>query len=71
MQFDRVYSFLMPKLEQELPNHLTYHNAAHTKEVIRTVQDLAAREGIAQRQQPRSDRDDQRVGEARPFQIDR
>jgi len=51
MQFDRVYSFMMQKLEQELPNHLTYHNAAHTKEVIRTVQDLGAREGISAHEQ--------------------
>jgi uncharacterized protein len=46
MQFDRVYSFLMQKLEQELPAHLTYHNVEHTKEVVRMVQWLGKEEGI-------------------------
>jgi uncharacterized membrane-anchored protein YitT (DUF2179 family)/predicted metal-dependent HD superfamily phosphohydrolase len=46
MQFDRAYSFLMQKLEQELPPHLTYHNATHTKDVLQTAQQLAAHEGI-------------------------
>jgi uncharacterized membrane-anchored protein YitT (DUF2179 family)/predicted metal-dependent HD superfamily phosphohydrolase len=47
MQFDRAYSFLMQKLEQDLPAHLVYHNAAHTKEVVQMAQLLGAREGIA------------------------
>ncbi|HUQ97018.1 MAG TPA: YitT family protein [Chitinophagaceae bacterium] len=47
MQFDSVYGFLMSKLEQELPRHLTYHNAAHTKEVVDVVQQLAASEGVS------------------------
>ena len=34
MQYQKVYDFLMPRLENELPAYLTYHNAAHTKNVI-------------------------------------
>jgi uncharacterized membrane-anchored protein YitT (DUF2179 family) len=46
MQFERIYSFLILKLEQDLDAALTYHNATHTKEVLQTVQDLARKEGI-------------------------
>jgi len=34
MQYQQVYQFLMPKLENELPEYLSYHNAEHTKSVI-------------------------------------
>jgi uncharacterized membrane-anchored protein YitT (DUF2179 family)/HD superfamily phosphodiesterase len=47
MQFERAYSFLMEKLEQELPDRYTYHNAAHTKEVVQMAQLLAAEERVA------------------------
>src|SRR5215218_263682 len=47
MQFERVYSFLLHKLEQELPAHLHYHNAAHTKEVVHAAQVLAKKEGVS------------------------
>ena len=47
MQYEQVYSFLMNKLENELPAWLTYHNAEHTKNVIAASQHMATAEGIA------------------------
>src|SRR5689334_1090488 len=44
MQYEEVYSFLVPKLEKELPAYLTYHNAAHTKAVIAAAEQLAITE---------------------------
>ncbi len=46
MQYQKVYDFLMPRLENELPAYLTYHNAAHTKNVIAAAEHLARSEGI-------------------------
>lgn len=50
MQFDKAYSFLIHKLESELPKHLTYHNVDHTKEVLQNAQHLAALENISERE---------------------
>lgn len=44
MQYEKAYDYLMPKLEKNLPAHLTYHNANHTKEVIRVAEHLARTE---------------------------
>ena len=46
MQFDQVYSFLMAKLETELPSSLVYHTADHTKYVIAAAEQLASTENI-------------------------
>jgi uncharacterized membrane-anchored protein YitT (DUF2179 family)/predicted metal-dependent HD superfamily phosphohydrolase len=46
MQFDQAQSFLIEKLENELPPGITYHTARHTKSVIQTAQQLAERENI-------------------------
>jgi len=46
MQYDKAYSFLIPKLEKELPSWVTYHNADHTKNVITSAEYLATKEGI-------------------------
>lgn len=46
MQYDRVYSFLINKLEKELPSWLTYHNAEHTKNVIAASKHMASAENI-------------------------
>lgn len=46
MQFEKAYDFLIPKLEKELPKHLSYHNAGHTKDVIEAVQYLCREENI-------------------------
>ncbi len=46
MQYEQVYSFLINKLEKELPAWLTYHNAEHTKNVIAASEQMATAEGI-------------------------
>jgi len=46
MQFEEAYSFLMQKLEDELPPGITYHTARHTKSVIQIAQYLAGKENI-------------------------
>jgi len=48
MQFEKVYSFLIMKLEEELPKNLTYHNVEHTKEVVETARQLAEAENISE-----------------------
>ncbi len=34
MEYDKLYSFVISKLENELPKHVLYHNVLHTKSVI-------------------------------------
>ena len=46
MQFESAHSFLIEKLENELPAGITYHNARHTKSVIQTAQHLAEKENV-------------------------
>ncbi len=46
MQYQQVYDFLMPRLENELPAWLTYHNADHTRYVIAHAEHLAISENI-------------------------
>lgn len=47
MQYEQAYSFLINKLEKELPAWLTYHNAEHTKNVIASAEYLARTENVA------------------------
>jgi uncharacterized membrane-anchored protein YitT (DUF2179 family)/predicted metal-dependent HD superfamily phosphohydrolase len=47
MQFENAYSFLIGKLEKELPPYLHYHNAAHTKDVLAATERLALSENIS------------------------
>lgn len=47
MQYEKVYTFLSGKLEQELPSWLTYHNADHTKNVIAAAEHMAIAENIS------------------------
>jgi uncharacterized membrane-anchored protein YitT (DUF2179 family)/predicted metal-dependent HD superfamily phosphohydrolase len=47
MQFEQIYSVLMPRLENELPSYITYHIAEHTKNVMAAAEQLAAAENIA------------------------
>lgn len=46
MQFEKAYSFLIRKLETELPAYLYYHNASHTQRVIDATVRLANLENI-------------------------
>ena len=48
MQFEKVQSYLISRLENELPSYLKYHNAQHTKEVVRDVQHLAKAEDVSE-----------------------
>ncbi len=47
MKYEEVYSFLITKLERELPSWLTYHNAEHTNNVIAAATHLATTENIS------------------------
>ena len=46
MQFEKAYSFLMAKLETELPSSVIYHTADHTRNVIAAAEQLARSENI-------------------------
>src|SRR5689334_16451676 len=46
MQYGEAYAFLVPKLENELPPSLVYHNAGHTKAVIAAAEYIATKENI-------------------------
>ncbi len=47
MKFDSVYSFLIKKLETELPPFLHYHNSEHTKDVIAAAEQIALQENVS------------------------
>ncbi len=47
MQYEKVHSFLIQKLEAGLPSYLTYHDAGHTKNVIEATEHLAIAENIS------------------------
>ncbi len=47
MQYERAYSFLIPKLEKDLSPQLVYHNVTHTKNVIEAAEYLALKENVA------------------------
>ena len=47
MDYDKAYAFMMEKLEEGIPDYLTYHNADHTQKVIDSSVYLAEKEGIA------------------------
>ena len=40
MNFESVYKYLLEKLKNDLPIHLTYHNAQHTEAVIKSADEL-------------------------------
>jgi len=46
MQLEAVYAFIINKLEKELPDYLSYHNAQHTKNVYKYASDIALTENI-------------------------
>ncbi|MEO6452552.1 MAG: YitT family protein, partial [Ginsengibacter sp.] len=48
MQFEKVHSFIINKLEKELPKYLTYHNAHHTKEVLHNARHIGAAENLSE-----------------------
>lgn len=46
MQFDKVQSFIIGKLESSLPSYIYYHDAEHTKNVIAAGEHLAISKGV-------------------------
>jgi len=48
MQFEKVHSFIINKLEKELPKYLTYHNVHHTKEVLHNARHIAVAENVSE-----------------------
>ena len=46
MQFEKAYSFLIEKLEKDLPSYLHYHNAEHTKDVLAATEQIAHSENV-------------------------
>jgi len=47
MQYELAYSFLISKLEKELPTWLSYHNVANTKYGIESAEYIANKENVA------------------------
>ena len=47
MQLEAAGSFIIAKLEKELPAYLSYHNVGHTQSVLKHSQQLAASESIS------------------------
>ncbi|MEO6819610.1 MAG: YitT family protein [Ginsengibacter sp.] len=47
MQYEKVYDFFISKLENELPDYLTYHKVQHTKDVIEDASHLGTKENIS------------------------
>ena len=46
MQFKEASTFIMSKLRKGLPEHLSYHSIAHTKDVYQATEMLADAEGV-------------------------
>ena len=47
MQYIELKTYILNKLDKELPSYLTYHNVAHTRDVIKYAGELAAAEKIS------------------------
>ncbi len=48
MNFEAVETYILKKLEEELPNHLFYHGLHHTKDVFSAALNIALEEGITE-----------------------
>ena len=46
MEFEKVKKFILAKLKKELPKNLTYHGAAHIKDVYKSAKALAKLEKV-------------------------
>jgi uncharacterized membrane-anchored protein YitT (DUF2179 family)/predicted metal-dependent HD superfamily phosphohydrolase len=46
MQYEKVYTAFIGKLETGLPSYLTYHDAHHTKAVLKAAEKLARAENV-------------------------
>lgn len=50
MQYEKAYDFLIKKLENGLPSHITYHNVQHTKNVLEAAEYIGKKEHISERE---------------------
>jgi hypothetical protein len=50
MQFEEAYTFLVEKLEKELPPKITYHDVQHTLDVLSAAQKIGEAEGVTSRE---------------------
>jgi uncharacterized membrane-anchored protein YitT (DUF2179 family) len=48
INFAELQRQMLSRLEKELPGHLTYHNAGHTREVIDAVADISKEENLTE-----------------------
>ncbi len=48
MQVDQAKAFILNKLSNDLPQHLTYHDVRHTHEVCQRVEELAGAEQVTE-----------------------
>ena len=46
MQVEAAGSFIIDKLDKELPPYLSYHNVSHTRQVLKRSLEIAASENI-------------------------
>jgi hypothetical protein len=46
MQFEEAKAFILKKLKEELPEHLSYHSVGHIKDVYSACERLAQNEGV-------------------------
>jgi len=46
MQYQQAKKFILDKLKQEFPKHLSYHNITHTKNVFNSCKLIAKQEGV-------------------------
>lgn len=47
MQYEKAKTFILDKLQHELPQHLSYHSVGHVQDVCQAATEIARQEGIA------------------------
>jgi uncharacterized protein len=50
MEFEQAKAFILDKLKNGLPAHLSYHSVEHTLDVYHAVQHIAEQEGVSERE---------------------
>lgn len=47
MEYEKIYSVIINKLNNELPKHLSYHSVSHVLDVIKSVEEIAVAEQVS------------------------
>jgi uncharacterized protein len=47
MQYEKAKTFILEKLRNELPQHLSYHSVGHVKDVCRATEEIAGMESVS------------------------